>query len=139
MGIIVDNYNLAINLGKSKSSAIKACKKENRIGFFEPFVEIINNEITVFYADDFTTMILEVINNNPTDNYRAQNIYSQIFNINSKKWEIERKLIMDGTKKKSPSKSGLIKRISRDGMPVVCKMKDGTYILVFEGSYRDRD
>ena len=139
LGIIVDNYNLAINLGKSKSSAIKACKKENRIGFFEPFVEIINNEITVFYADDFTTMVLEAINNNPTDNYRAQNIYSQIFNINSKKWEIERKLIMDGTKKKSPSKSGLIKRISRDGMPVVCKMKDGTYILVFEGTYRDRD
>ena len=78
MGIIVDNYNLALKLGKSKSLAIKACKNENRIGFFEPFVEIINNEITVFYADDFTTMILEAINNNTTDNYRAQNIYSQI-------------------------------------------------------------
>ena len=139
LGIIVDNFKLARKLGKSKNSAIKACKKENRIGFFEPFVEIINKEITVFYSDDFTPMILEVINNNPIDNYRTQNIYSQTFNIYSKKWINERKLIMDGTKKKSPTRSGLIKRISRDGMPVVCKMKDGTYILVFEGTYRDRD
>ena len=139
LGVIIDNFDLAKKLGKSKSSAIEACKKENRIGFFEPFVEMINKEVTVFYADDFTTMILEVVNNNPMDNYRTQNIYSQTFNINLKKWRNERNLIMDGTKKKSPTGSGLIKRISRDGMPVVSKMKDGTYILVFEGTYRDID
>ena len=139
LGIIIDNFKLARKLGKTKSLAIKACKKENRIGFFEPFIEIINKEITVFYADDFTTMILEVINKNPIDNYRTQNIYSQTFNINSKIWNIKRNLIMDGSKKKSPTGSGLIKRISRDGMPVVSKMKNGTYILVFEGTYRDSD
>ena len=139
LGIIVDNFDLARQLGKTKSLAIKACKKENRIGFFEPFIEIINKEITVFYADDFTTMILEVINKNPIDNYRTQNIYSQTFNINSKKWKNKRNLIMDGTKKKSPTGSSLKKRISRDGMPVVCKLKNGTYILVFEGTYRDSD
>lgn len=61
-------------------------------------------------------MILEAINKNPIDNYRTQNIYSQTFNINSKKWNIKRNLIMDGTKEKSPTGSGLIKRISRDGM-----------------------
>ena len=46
---------------------------------------------------------------------------------------------MDGSIKKSPTGSGLIKRISRDGMPVATTMKDGTYVLIFEGTYRDKD
>ena len=46
---------------------------------------------------------------------------------------------MDGSVKKAPTESGLKNRISRDGMPVVTKMKDGTYVLVFEGTYRDLD
>ena len=139
LGIIIDNFELAIKLNKTKEVAINACRQEERIGFFEPFVEMINNKITVFYADDFTTMILEVVNKNPQDNYKTQNIYSQTFNIETKTWSNERNLIIDGTIKKSPTGSGLKKRISRDGMPVVNTMKDGTYVLVFEGTYRDID
>ena len=84
-------------------------------------------------------MINNTLNNNYVNNYRIQNIYSQTFNLSNYKWLNERKLIMDGSLKKSPTNSGLIKRISRDGMPVLTKMKDGTYVLVFEGTYRDRD
>ena len=38
--------------------------------------------------------------------------------------------------KKSPTKSGLNKKISRDGIPVTDVMKDGTYVMAFEGIYR---
>ena len=38
---------------------------------------------------------------------------------------------MDGSIKKTPTGSGLIKRISRDGMPVATTMRDGTYVLPF--------
>ena len=43
---------------------------------------------------------------------------------------------MNGYIKKSPTKSQLNKKISRDGMPVTDVMKDGTYVMVFEGTYR---
>jgi len=46
---------------------------------------------------------------------------------------------MNGYIKKSPTKSGLNKKISRDGMPVTSVMKDGTYVMVFEGTYRRKD
>jgi len=55
-GIIIDNFELAIKLGKTKEQAYEACFNEFKIGFFEPFVENINGDITVFYADDFTIM-----------------------------------------------------------------------------------
>ena len=118
---------------------MNAVKDEHKVGFFEPFVMLLNNEINVFYADDFTPMINHTINNNPYYNYMVQNIYTQTFNIEKQKWSKERTLIMDGSIKKSPTGSGLIKRISRDGMPVATTMKDGTYVLIFEGTYRDRD
>ena len=54
-------------------------------------------------------------------------------------WSKKRKLIMNGYIKKSPTKSGLNKKISRDGMPVTDIMKDGTYVMVFEGTYRRKD
>ena len=100
---------------------------------------LLNNEITVFYADDFTPMINHTINNKPYYNYMVQNIYTQIYDMKNQKWSQSRNLIMDGSIKKSPTGSGLIKRISRDGMPVATTMKDGTYVLIFEGTYRDRD
>ena len=112
---------------------------EYKVGFFEPFVMLINNEIKVFYADDFTPMVNHTINDDPHYNYMVQNIYTQTYNIKKKKWSNERTLIMDGSLKKSPTGSGLIKRISRDGMPVATTMKDGTYVLIFEGTYRDKD
>ena len=139
LGSIVDNFELAKSLGFTKSQAIKAVKDEEKVGFFEPFVMEINNEIKVFYADDFTPMINHTINDDPYYNYMVQNIYTQTYNIKEEKWSKERTLIMDGSIKKSPTGSGLVKRISRDGMPVATTMKDGTYVLIFEGTYRDRD
>ena len=68
-----------------------------------------------------------------------QFIYSHSYDITRKRWPIKRKLIMNGYIKKSPTKSGLNKKISRDGMPVTDVMKDGTYIMVFEGTYRRKD
>ena len=139
LGSIIDNFELAEKLGKTKSQAIKAVQDEEKVGFFEPFVMLLNNEITVFYADDFTPMVNHTINDNPYYNYMVQNIYTQTYDIKNKKWSKDRKLIMDGSIKKTPTGSGLIKRISRDGMPVATTMKDGTYVLIFEGTYRDRD
>lgn len=136
LDLIIDNFLLAEQLGKTIQDAFTACINEKNVGFFEPFVSFINNEITVFYADDFTPMLLSLIGS-VDDNRKAQTIYSQIFDIKTYKWSKERKIIMNGYIKKSPSKSGLIKRISRDGMPVVDIMKDGTYVMVFEGSYRN--
>ena len=136
LGNIVDNYELSFQLGKTLKEAKKVCHNEMRIGFFEPFVIEINNKVTVFYADDFTPNLNKTING---DNYKIQNIYTQTLNLNTYKWSNERKIIMDGSEKKSPTGSGLKNRISRDGMPVVAKMKDGTYVLVFEGTYRDMD
>ena len=45
---------------------------------------------------------------------------------------------MDGTMKRKPIGSEIKKRISRDGMPSINKMKNGKFVLVFEGTYRDR-
>ena len=139
IGNIIDNYDLAKKLGFTKRHAMNAVHDEDKIGFFEPFVMLLNNEISVFYADDFTPMVNHTINDDPYYNYMVQNIYTQTYDIRNQKWSAERILIMDGSKKKSPTGSGLIKRISRDGMPVATTMKDGTYVLIFEGTYRDRD
>ena len=107
-----------------------------RVGFFEPFVIEVNNKITVFYADDFTPKLNKTIKG---ENYKVQNIYTQTLNLSTYKWLNRREIVMDGSVKKAPTESGLKNRISRDGMPVVTKMKDGTYVLVFEGTYRDLD
>ena len=45
LGTIIDNFELACNLGKSKKDAQKACHMEMRIGFFEPFIIDLNNKI----------------------------------------------------------------------------------------------
>ena len=44
---------------------------------------------------------------------------------------------MNGYLKKSPTKSGLLKRVSRDGMPVLDIMKDGTYVILCNGIRRN--
>jgi hypothetical protein len=131
LGTIIDNFDLSKRLGYSRRDAYKAVYSENRIGFFEPFVMPINNKISVFYADDFTPMINHTVSDNKYYNYMVQNIYTQTYDIYNQKWSEERTLIMDGSIKKSPTGSGLIKRISRDGMPVATTMRDGTYVLPY--------
>ena len=100
------------------------------------FFQRYSNKITVFYADDFTPKLNKTIKG---ENYKVQNIYTQTLNLSTYRWLNRREIVMDGSVKKAPTESGLKNRISRDGMPVVTKMKDGTYVLVFEGTYRDLD
>ena len=138
LGLIVDNFILANRFGKTKKEAIQAVKNEKNIGFFEPFVQYFNNKITVIYADDFTPMLL-LLTGSVKESRREQSIYSHTFDIKTSKWSKKRKLIMNGYIKKSPIKSGLNKKISRDGMPVTDVLKDGTYVMVFEGTYRNKD
>ena len=138
LGLIIDNFVLAERLGKTKMDAIKAVKHESNVGFFEPFVQYFNNKITVIYADDFTPMLL-LLTGSVKDSRREQSIYSHTYDMNKKIWSKKRKLIMNGYIKKSPNGSGLNKKISRDGMPVTDVMKDGTYVMVFEGTYRIKD
>ena len=96
-----------------------------------------NNTITVIYADDFTPMLL-LLSGSIKDSRKEQSIYSHTFDLTRKKWSSKRKLLMNGYIKKSPTKSGLNKKISRDGMPVTDVMNDGTYVMVFEGTYRSK-
>ena len=138
LGLIIDNFVLAERLGKGKQEAFDAIKHESNVGFFEPFVQYFNNKITVIYADDFTPMLL-LLTGSIKESRDEQSIYSHSYDIKRKRWSIKRKLIMNGYIKKSPTKSGLNKKISRDGMPVTDVMKDGTYVMVFEGTYRRKD
>ena len=138
LGLIVDNFILAQRLGKTLKEAIDAVKHESNVGFFEPFVQYFNNKITVIYADDFTPMLL-LLTGSIKESRKEQSIYSHTYDMVKKKWSTKRKLIMNGYIKKSPTKSGLNKKISRDGMPVTDIMKDGTYVMVFEGTYRRED
>jgi len=132
LGLVVDNFELAEQLGKTKYDAyfIHIQEISYCFGFFEPFVNLINNEVTVIYADDFTTMLLYL-------DWKFQNIYSQTLDLKTMKWSKNRNIIMNGHINKSPTKSGLKGRYSRDGMPVMDVMKDGTYVMVFEGTYRN--
>ena len=54
---IIDNFELSERLGFSRKQAFRAMKAQKKVGFFEPFIMMLNNEIKVFYADDFTPMI----------------------------------------------------------------------------------
>lgn len=138
-GDIIDNYALAEQYGKSEELVTSAMSIEGRLGFFEPFVGLINNVPTVMYADDFTPGLLKPMGASISLNYKTQYLMTQIYDMETNTWSQERKIIMDGSKAKSPRNSGLNARISRDGMPVFDRMSDGTYVMVFEGTYRDSD
>ena len=138
-GDIVDNYALAEQYGKSEEVVTDAMSIEGRLGFFEPFVGLINNVPTVMYADDFTPGLLKPMGASISLNYKTQYLMTQTYDMETNSWSQERKIIMDGSKAKSPTGSGLEARISRDGMPVFDRMSDGTYVMVFEGTYRDND
>ena len=98
-------------------------------------MQYFNNKITILYADDFTSLLL-LLAGSIDESKMEQSLYSHTFDLSTNKWSTKRNIIMNGFIKKSPTKSGLNKRISRDGMPVTDVMKDGTYVMVFEGTYR---
>ena len=138
LDLVVDNFKLSEQLGKTKEDAINAfINYKVPLGFYEPFVSFINNKITLIYADDFTPTLLDIMGERNINNIRVQSIYSVSFDLETKMWSKNRKIVMNGYIKKSPTNSGLMKRPSRDGMPVIDIMKDGTYVMVFEGTYRD--
>ena len=121
--------NFALGLGEQK--IIETMSKGYDIGFYEPFVDVINGVVTVMYSDDFSPM-LENVRQNPRANHRCQRIVAKEL-INGV-WTNQR-IIMDGAKEKTV---GGITRISRDGMSVFTRMKSGEYVVVFEGMYRNQ-
>ena len=131
LDIIVDNFELVYQLGKNINYAVRAVINERNVGFFEPFVSYINNTITVISADDFTPKIL-LLQKSVFKSRKLQSIYAQEFDIENKKWIKERRIIMNGYIRKGPTGSGLIPKVSRDGMPVIDTIKDGTYVMVLK-------
>ena len=135
-GDIVDNYVVGESAGLSQDQVMSLMRSEGRLGFFEPYVELINNVPTVVYADDFTPAATKAISDYVSYNYKTQYLMTQTFDMESMQFSATRKIVMDGTQKKAvgPLKA----RYSRDGMPVIAPYKNG-YVMVFEGTYRDRD
>ena len=64
------------------------------------FIVDINDDIELFYVNDFTIMVNKSISNKIEENLYAQNIYAQIFDIKENKRSSDRRNIMDGTIKK---------------------------------------
>ncbi len=125
---IEDNYAL----GFSREHVDSTIQSYSNIGFYEPHFGIINNELTVMYADDFSPMA-ENVHGDKNLNYQSQYLISRVWDGTN--W-VNRKIIMNGAIQKTV---GGITEISRDGMPVFDQMHNGTYVVVFEGTYRRAD
>ena len=121
--------NFAMGLGEKK--ILETMSKGYNVGFYEPFVDVIDGKITVMYADDFSPMAQNV-HRDPKTNYKCQRIMAK--ELVNGVWTNPR-AIMDGAVEKTV---GGITRLSRDGMPVFARTKTGEYVVVFEGTYRDQ-
>ena len=124
---IVSNFSM----GLGEQNIIETMSKGYNIGFYEPFVDVINGVVTVMYSDDFSPM-LENVRQNPRGNHRCQRIVAK--ELRDGVWTNQR-IIMDGAAEKTV---GSVTRVSRDGMSVFARMKTGEYVVVFEGMYRDQ-
>ncbi len=124
---IVSNFGL----GLGRERIIDTMSKCPDVGFYEPFIGEINGVVTVMYADDFSPMA-EDVRKDPAANHRCQRLVAK--ELVNGVWTNPR-IVMDGAVEKSV---GGTKRFSRDGMPVFARMKSGEYVVVFEGTYRDR-
>ncbi len=79
-------------------------------GFWEPFmIQPDKNTVLLFYSDDLNVNL-----------WSQQNIVYHEYNIASKTWS-DSTVAING-----------VKRNSRDGMPVITKLKDGGYAMVIE-------
>ena len=107
------------NFYYTEDDAKKAINSEGRIGFFEPHFGIINDELTVMYADDFTTMLLNPRNNSQL-NYETQFIISRTYNEDTNTWK-NRKVIVDGTIKKGDIMVFIFKQHSREYIDDITK------------------
>ena len=106
--------------------------KKDHGGLWEPFVCQCNGKILCFYSDDFGGWY----DDNPTD-HEFQYLCSKELNLNGDRKWINRNIAVNGLKIKTGSK--LPQVTSRDGMPTIAQMSDGTYIMTYEGTYRRND
>lgn len=125
--VVEDIYDL----GYTRDQVAAAVRKHGGIGFFEPFFGYINDKLVCMYADDATPM-LEDVWKNASLNYACQRlVYKELIDG---EWT-NRTVVMDGAVEKSINEISLA-QTSRDGMPEFAQLSDGTYVLVFEGTYR---
>lgn len=112
-----DSYYSSIRVSVSKDGGktwephSTVAEEQGEGGLYEPQFGYIGNSIAVFYANDS----LNVVRNN-----RQQNIEFKLWEGDS--WG-EKSLASDGTK-----------TFSRDGMPVWCRLEDGSYAMVIEST-----
>ena len=115
------NYDISLRVRRSfdngntwsdlPGGVIESTSATSFKGVWEPHLEMIGNTIAVFYADDSPAAV---------GSTGLQNIYMKTWNGSA--W-VNRITVSDG-----------VAAGSRDGMPVVAKMSNGQYIVVFEAS-----
>lgn len=103
--------NVSRDGGKTWAPHSTVAEEQGEGGVYEPQFGYIGDSIAVFYANDS----LNAVRNN-----RQQNIEFKLWE--GDKWG-ETRLASDGTK-----------TFSRDGMPVWCRLEDGSYGLVIEST-----
>ena len=133
-GVTWREYNTVVSnfgLGLGEKKILDTMSQGRDTGFYEPFIGEINGIVTVLYADDFSPMA-ENVRRNPGANHQCQRIMAK--ELVDGVWTNPR-IIMDGAVGKTV---GGITSFSRDGMPVFARMKTGEYVVVFEGTYRNR-
>lgn len=108
----VDIYDYIVVHGKATSYR----------GLWEPFmIDLDENTVALYYADDLST-----------ESASSQRIDYILYNVGKKDWEhskdrkIQRKTAIDGTSRTYGGKD------SRDGMPVVTRLADGSFAMVIE-------
>lgn len=100
-------------------------------GLWEPFTYQVGNKILCYYSDDFGGWY----DASPNDHEFQYLCCKELDSVN-KQWT-KRHICINGLEIKE--NSDLPQVTSRDGMPVVAKMHDGTYVMAFEGTYRRKD
>ena len=89
-------------------------------GYWEPMMLQINdNEMALYYADDLSVAASHAGN--------SQQIRYLLYDISTGTWDTTPYLAIDGE-----TRTGSVYRRSRDGMPSVTKLMDGSFAMVIE-------
>lgn len=89
-------------------------------GYWEPMLLQINdNEVALYYADDLSVGATLAGN--------SQQIRYMLYNIETGTWDTTPYIAVDGS-----TRTGSVYRRSRDGMPSVTKLIDGSFAMVIE-------
>lgn len=103
--------NVSKDSGKTWEPHSVVAEEKGEGGVYEPQLGYIEDKIAVFYANDSLNVV---------KNGRQQNIEFKLWEGNS--WS-EKIIASDGSK-----------TFSRDGMPVWCRLEDGSYAMVIEST-----